>query len=293
MGTPWSSYISTYQIWGKKVEYFVGSHAINLLINGEARSSKPIPPAPESKDVISSELACLHNETLYDGPSPRPEEQPEGGPRSGVSKSHEVLPTPRHVSLMLRRLAPVLLASVLLVPSALAQTPTADSATVRKTLEALRQATAQLEAATEAPSPQAADTPRPRAIANVLFVFLVLSVVFESAMSVIFDWRVFIRHFEGRGVKTPVIVGSAFLVFWSYDLDIVYNLLDALNWGTASKSVTGQFLTALLIAGGSGGIFRIFSRIGIRNPEERRRKAREERSETSEPEAVDSSDTAP
>ena len=39
--------------------------------------------------------------------------------------------------------------------------------------------------------------------------------------------------------------------------------------------VGGQFITALLIAGGSDGIFRIFTVLKIRNPEERDQKAKE------------------
>lgn len=118
---------------------------------------------------------------------------------------------------------------------------------------------------------------------------LVLSLVFESAMSVIFDWRIFIRHFEGRGVKTPLIVGVAFVVFLNYDLDIVADILQALHVET-SKSVPGQFLTALLIAGGSSGVFRIFSHLGIRSPEERARKAQAERSSRTKESTEESSD---
>lgn len=67
-------------------------------------------------------------------------------------------------------------------------------------------------------------------------------------------------------------------------LDIVADILRALDVETIAKSLTGQLLTALLIARGSGGIFRIFSRLGIRSPEERDRKAREERAALNESE---------
>lgn len=123
-------------------------------------------------------------------------------------------------------------------------------------------------------------------VINVLFLVLALSLVFESAMSVLFDWRIFIRYFEGRGVKTPLIIAVAFLVFLNYDLDIVAELLrgfpgiHAQNIGDAT--LPGQLLTALLIAGGSGGVFRIFARLGIRSPEEREQKAREERASMEE-----------
>jgi len=130
-------------------------------------------------------------------------------------------------------------------------------------------------------------------VVNVLFLVLALSLVFESAMSVLFDWRIFIRYFEGRGVKTPLVITVAFLVFLNYDLDIVAELLrgfpeiHAQNIGDAT--LPGQVLTALLIAGGSGGVFRIFTRLGIRSPEERDRKARQER-ESMEKDSEQSSD---
>ena len=108
---------------------------------------------------------------------------------------------------------------------------------------------------------------------GVLFVFLVLSVVFEVALTPIFNWSLFLRKFEGRGVKTPVTVILAFLVFWGYGLDIVKDLLEALCY-TTRKTLGGQFLTSLLIAGGSDGVLRIFTKLGIRNnPEERKLRA--------------------
>jgi len=189
----------------------------------------------------------------------------------------------------MRRLLPALLILFFLIGPVYGQS--ADSVRVSQemwqTLSSAASASVDTTATTGAPT-----NPHPQAVFNVLFLFLALSLVFESAMSVIFDWRLFIRHFEGRGVKTPVIVGTAFLVFWSYDLDIVHDLLRALNQGTPEKSVMGQFLTALLIAGGSGGIFRIFARLGIRSPEARRRKAQEERAEQSTRETDDSAPQA-
>ena len=49
---------------------------------------------------------------------------------------------------------------------------------------------------------------------QVLFMFLVLSVVFETALTPIFNWRVFCARFDGKGVKTPLTVIAAVVVFW-------------------------------------------------------------------------------
>jgi hypothetical protein len=112
-------------------------------------------------------------------------------------------------------------------------------------------------------------------VGRVLLVFLVLSVVFEVALTPIFNWRLFMAHFEERGLKTPITVVLAFVVFWSYGLDIISELLTALDKPTG-RSLGGQILTALLIAGGSSGVFQIFTKLGIRmNTDDRKKKAEE------------------
>lgn len=132
-------------------------------------------------------------------------------------------------------------------------------------------------AAASALAADAVEPPKPLAsgmadrVAGVLVVFFVLSVVFEVATSAIFNWRVFMVYLEGKGWKTPVTIALALVVFRSYDLDIVRDLLVALGYN-APFSLGGQVLTSLLIAGGSDGVFRIFTKLGIRNPAEREKK---------------------
>lgn len=113
-------------------------------------------------------------------------------------------------------------------------------------------------------------------LGTVLFLFLAVAVVFESAMSAIFDWRIYLRHLQGRGFKTPILVGAALLVCVWYDLDIVNRILTTLGRQSQSHFV-GTVLTALLISGGSSAVFRVYSKLGIRSPAERKRKAQEER----------------
>lgn len=115
-------------------------------------------------------------------------------------------------------------------------------------------------------------------IGSVLLLFLAVAVVFEAAMSAIFDWRVFIRYFEGRGVKTPILVVTALFVTYQYDLDVLNQILEALDQNGSQETV-GKFITALLISGGSSAVYRVYSNLGIRSPAERKRKARKEREE--------------
>ncbi|NIO82344.1 MAG: hypothetical protein GTN68_17500, partial [Candidatus Aminicenantes bacterium] len=67
-------------------------------------------------------------------------------------------------------------------------------------------------------------------VIKVIFVFLVLSIVFESALTPIFNWRFFLAHFDGKGIKTFVTLVTAFLVFKSYNLDIFKDVLVALGY---------------------------------------------------------------
>ena len=117
------------------------------------------------------------------------------------------------------------------------------------------------------------------ALGEVLVAFLVLSLIFESALTPIFNWRVFAARFEGQGVKTPLTVILALLVFWGYKLDILRDVLVALRRPPEPPEITfwGQVITAFLIAGGSDGVFRIFTKLKIRDPAARKAKAEQAR----------------
>ena len=92
------------------------------------------------------------------------------------------------------------------------------------------------------------------------------------------DWRVFARFFEGKGVKTPVTVIAAVTLLWSYDIDIFQHLIAAFG-NAADSSIFGRIITGLLVAGGSGAIFNLFSKLGLRDPTQLRAKAQEARDE--------------
>jgi len=198
-----------------------------------------------------------------------------------------------------RRAAFVLMVTLLFSAPAHAQVSSPDSVTlsaesIRVLQTSLEEIQTSLAAQNQAAPPGGSDSVDRTRIFNVLFLVLALSLVFESAMSVIFDWRLFIRYFEGRGVKSPLIVAVAFLVFLNYDLDIVAELLKGfpeISGPIEDSSLPGQLLTALLIAGGSGGVFRIFARLGIRSPEERDKKAQQERAQMEKASDAESSDT--
>lgn len=124
-------------------------------------------------------------------------------------------------------------------------------------------------------------------IVNILMVLLVISVVFETALTPLFNWRIFARHCEGKGVKTPITILAAIALLWSYDIDIFRNIIDAFNniseksgapnSTESSSSLFGRIMTGFLVAGGSGAIFNIFRKLGLRDPKQIQQKAKEAR----------------
>lgn len=133
-------------------------------------------------------------------------------------------------------------------------------------------------------------------IGEILVLLFVISVVFETALTPLFNWRVFARFCEGKGWKTPITVIAAVLLLWNYDIDIFRHIIDAFAGasggegagqatvgaqGAAESKSTflGRIITGLLVAGGSGAIFNIFTKLNLRNPTQLAEKARKTREE--------------
>ena len=127
-------------------------------------------------------------------------------------------------------------------------------------------------------------------IGNVLALLFVISIVFETALTPIFNWRFFAKHCEGKGVKTPITVVAAVALLWSYDIDIFKHVIDAFagaDAGTESSSnIIGRIMTGFLVAGGSGAIFNIFTKLGLRSPDKLAQKAQGARVEAAGPPAA-------
>ena len=101
----------------------------------------------------------------------------------------------------------------------------------------------------------------------VLFKVLVLAVILELALHRIFDNRWFIRLFEGRGLKSIVTVAGALVLVQTFAIDLTADLVNIFEDSTKHQADSfGKFLTALIIAGGSSTVFRLYRAIGIRPP---------------------------
>ena len=69
-------------------------------------------------------------------------------------------------------------------------------------------------------------------------------------------------------------------LLWGYDIDIFKHVIDAFTGTGAAESssnFTGRVMTGLLVAGGSGAIFNIFTKLGLRSPDKLAAKAAQAR----------------
>ena len=100
-----------------------------------------------------------------------------------------------------------------------------------------------------------------------LFVLFVLALLLESGLAVLFRWRPFLMYFDGRGVKTVVSVGFALLFVWSFDMDIVTDLVNAYSQRATpfQRGIEGFLITALIVAGGSAAVNNILVALGFRS----------------------------
>lgn len=98
-----------------------------------------------------------------------------------------------------------------------------------------------------------------------LTILFVVAVLLENAFAVIFNWRVFLTYFSLRGVKTLVMVIVSLVVVNVFDLDVVASLVAAYRNTAAVSGTASRFVTALILAGGSSGVYNIMHALGYRN----------------------------
>jgi len=106
------------------------------------------------------------------------------------------------------------------------------------------------------------------ALAAELARVLAFVIVIESAMSAVFNWRLYRVLLGGHAMQTPIMVLVGFLVVSLFDYDIVARLLHITMPSSAQPASNwlSMTLSALVIAGGSNGVFTIFARLGLRSP---------------------------
>lgn len=114
-------------------------------------------------------------------------------------------------------------------------------------------------------APAALDGVRSAALLNELLGLFVTATVLESALTTIFQWRLYREFFNGRAVKTLVMIVAGLAVVKGFDYDVFARVM-AQAGGAGSSSATSQLLSAFILAGGSAAVYQLFVSLGFRAP---------------------------
>ena len=98
-----------------------------------------------------------------------------------------------------------------------------------------------------------------------LTILFVIAILLESALAVIFNWRLFLAYFNLRGAKTLIMIAVSWAVVSAFDIDVFDSLLEAYGVKSDGGGGLSKFLTALILAGGSSGVNNIMVALGYRD----------------------------
>ena len=160
-------------------------------------------------------------------------------------------------NLMIQNVMLILTLMLLFSFSAFAQT---DAATAAQAAAAA----AQTDAATAVQVAETGTSIYTASIAALTKLF-VLAVLLESALSLIFNWRVFLEFFNRRAIKTVVMFVVSLIVVKTFDIDIVAELMKIYDQGSSPGDLMSTILTAMILAGGSSGVNNLFVALGFRS----------------------------
>uniref|UniRef100_I2PZD6 Uncharacterized protein n=1 Tax=Desulfovibrio sp. U5L TaxID=596152 RepID=I2PZD6_9BACT len=93
----------------------------------------------------------------------------------------------------------------------------------------------------------------------------VVATIMESALATLFNWRLYREFFNGRAVKTLVMIGFGYSIVNAFQYDIVARII-GIAGGNAASNICSGILSALVLAGGSAAVFELFKRLGLRPP---------------------------
>jgi hypothetical protein len=103
---------------------------------------------------------------------------------------------------------------------------------------------------------------------RILFVAFVVALLLESGLAVLFNWRPFLMLFDARGMRTIVSVVFAYIFVRAFHLNIVQDLVAAYTsqpiLDQTSTRFASEFISALILAGGSSGVNKLLVTMGYR-----------------------------
>lgn len=95
----------------------------------------------------------------------------------------------------------------------------------------------------------------------------IVATLMERGLTALFNWRLYREFFNGRAVKTLVMIAAGYLVVTKFNYDIFQILVSKVG-GSGGSDIVSQALSALILAGGSAGVYELFKILGIQSPTE-------------------------
>ncbi|MEM6696688.1 MAG: hypothetical protein AAF626_18660 [Pseudomonadota bacterium] len=107
---------------------------------------------------------------------------------------------------------------------------------------------------------------------EALLELFIYALVIESALAVLFNWRVFKIYFGGRGLRTVIAIVVSVIVVYVFKIDVLGDLVFAFDGSPSDIAPEddprdrdiGKIITALVLAGGSGGVHNLLTIINFR-----------------------------
>jgi hypothetical protein len=98
-----------------------------------------------------------------------------------------------------------------------------------------------------------------------LTMLFVIAVLLESAFALLFSWRVFLTYFSVSGVKTIVMMIISLIVVYAFNVDILAAMINVYQNGNIQSLTVSKVITAMILAGGSAVVNKIFVAVGFRS----------------------------
>lgn len=100
---------------------------------------------------------------------------------------------------------------------------------------------------------------------QALVELFVLAILIENALAVLFNWSIFLTYFNVRGIKTIIMVVVSYLMVETFNIDTVGQLFAFYSGTEHDPRFSSQFLTALILSGGSSGVHSLMRALGYRD----------------------------
>lgn len=94
-----------------------------------------------------------------------------------------------------------------------------------------------------------------------LWVWFFLALILEEAAGFVFNSRAFQKYLTGRGLKSIFILAGGLAITLGLKIDLLHMGLVAVKMKSQVPTEVGYIITALLLAGGSGSVFRALNKM--------------------------------